>query len=83
MAGSVLFGAIFVVVLLLVILGIASPLWLVPIVVVGLVMALVLTPFLARLRGSAVAQPGAAPQGVPGTREASYDPVEDPAERTR
>ena len=83
MAASVLFGVIFVLVLLLVIIGIASPLWLVPVVVIALVTALVLTPFLARLRGSAVVQPSAGPQGVPGTAEASYDPVEDPAERTR
>ena len=80
MAGSVLFGIIFVIVVLLILLGIASPLWLVPIVVIGLGL-LLLTPFLAKLRGSAIAQPDSGPQGVPTTREASYEPVQDPAER--
>jgi hypothetical protein len=82
MAGSVLFGVLFVIVLLLILLGIASPLWLVPIVVIALAL-LALTPLLARLRGSAIAQPGASPQGVPETREASFEPVEEPAERRR
>ena len=80
MAGSVLFGIVFVVVVLLILVGIASPLWLVPIVVIGLGL-LLLTPVLAKLRGSAIAQPDSAPQGVPTTREASYEPVQDPAER--
>jgi len=81
MAGSVLFGVLFVIVVLLILIGIASPLWLVPIVVIGLGL-LLLTPLLARLRGSAIAQPDAAPQGVPTTRDASYEPVQDPTERT-
>ena len=80
MAGSVLFGILFVIVVLLLLVGIASPLWLVPIVVIGLGL-LLLTPFLAKLRGSAIAQPDSAPQGVPTTGEASYEPVQDPAER--
>jgi len=80
MAGSVLFGVIFVVVVLLILVGIAGPIWLVPVVVVGLAL-LLLTPLLAKLRGSAIAQPDSAPQGVPTTREASYEPVQDPAER--
>jgi multisubunit Na+/H+ antiporter MnhG subunit len=80
MAGSVLFGVLFVVVVLLILLGIASPIWLVPLVVIGLGL-LLLTPFLAKLRGSAIAQPDSAPQGVPTTREASYEPVQDPADR--
>jgi hypothetical protein len=82
MAGSVLFGVLFVIVLLLILVGIASPLWLVPIVVIGLAL-LLLTPFLAKLRASSVVQPGSAPQGVPTTSEASYEPVQDPAERRR
>jgi hypothetical protein len=82
MAGSVLFGVIFVVVVLLILVGIAGPIWLVPVVVVGLAL-LLLTPLLAKLRGSAIAQPDSAPQGVPSTREASYEPVQDPAERRR
>ena len=79
MAGSVLFGVIFVLVVLLVLVGIASPLWLVPIVVIGLALVL-LTPALGKLRGSAIAQPDSGPQGVPTTRDASYEPVQDPAE---
>ncbi|MEA2286127.1 MAG: hypothetical protein QOJ21_2170 [Solirubrobacteraceae bacterium] len=82
MAGSVLFGVIGVVVLLLIVVGIASPLWLVPLVVVALGM-LALTPLLARLRNSSVAQPDAAPTGVPSTSEAAWDPVQDPADRGR
>jgi len=80
MAGSVLFGVIFVLVVLLILVGIASPLWLVPIVVIGLALVL-LTPVLGKLRGTAIAQPDSAPQGVPTTRDASYEPVQDPAER--
>jgi phosphoglycerol transferase MdoB-like AlkP superfamily enzyme len=80
MAGSALFGALFVLVLVLVLIGIASPLWLVPILVIGLAL-LLLSPLLAKLRGSAIAQPDSAPQGVPGTREASYEPVQEPRER--
>jgi hypothetical protein len=80
MAGSVLFGIVFVLVLILILVGIASPLWLVPIVVIGLGL-LLLTPFLAKLRGTAIAQPDSGPQGVPTTRDASYEPVQDPTER--
>jgi phosphoglycerol transferase MdoB-like AlkP superfamily enzyme len=80
MAGSVLFGALFVLVLVLVLIGIASPLWLVPILVIGLAL-LLMSPLLAKLRGSAIVQPDSAPQGVPGTREASYEPVQEPRER--
>jgi hypothetical protein len=42
---------------------------------------LMLTPLLAKLRGSAIVQPDSAPQGVPTSREASYEPVQDPTER--
>jgi hypothetical protein len=80
MAGSVLFGVLFVVVVLLILDGIASPLWLVPLVVIGLGL-LLLTPMLAKMRGAAITQPDSAPQGVPTTREASYEPVQDPTER--
>jgi hypothetical protein len=78
--GSVAFGVLFVIVLLLVLLGIASPVWLVPIVVIGLGL-LALTPLLAKLRGSAIVQPDGGPTGVPTTREASYEPVQEPTER--
>ena len=82
MPGSVLFAIALGVVLLLVLVGVASPLFLVPVVVVGLGL-LVLMAWLAKLRGSAIAQPDGAPQGVPGTREASYEPVRDPSEQPR
>ena len=80
MAGSVLFGVVFVIVLLLILTGIASPIWLVPLVVIGFGL-LLLTPLLAHLRGSAIVQPDAAPQGVPPTQDAAYEPVQDPGER--
>jgi hypothetical protein len=80
MVGSVLFGVLTIVVLLLLLTGIASPIWLVPLVVIGLGL-LLMTPLLAKLRGSAIVQPDSAPQGVPTTREASYEPVQDPTER--
>lgn len=79
MPGSVLFAIALAVVLLLVLLGVASPVFLVPVVVIGALL-LLLVPWLAKLRGSAITQPDSAPQGVPGTREASYDPVRDPSE---
>jgi hypothetical protein len=82
MAGSVIFGILFVVVLFLILLGIASPIWLVPLVVIGLGL-LLLTPLLARLRGSGIAQPDGGPQGVPTTRDATYEPVQSPTERGR
>jgi hypothetical protein len=80
MAGSVLFGVLFVIVLLLVVAGIASPGWLIPVFVVG-VGLLVLIPVLGRLRGSSIAQPDGGPSGVPTTREAAYEPVQDPRDR--
>ena len=79
MAGSVLFGVLFVIVVVVIAIGMISPFWLVPLVVIGLAL-LLLTPLLGKLRGSAIAQPDAAPQGVPTTREASYEPVQDPTE---
>jgi hypothetical protein len=82
MAGSVFFAVLFIIVVLLIVLGIASPIWLVPLVVIGLGL-LLLTPLLAKLRGSAIVQPDGAPQGVPTTREATYESVQDPAERRR
>jgi hypothetical protein len=82
MAGSVLFGVIGVVVLLLIAVGIASPLWLVPLVVIALA-TFALMPLLGKLRNSSVGQQGAVPTGVPSTHEAAYDPVQDPAERGR
>jgi hypothetical protein len=80
MPGSVLFAIALAAVLLLVLFGVASPLFLVPVVIIGLGL-LVLIPWFAKLRGSAIAQPDSAPPGVPGTREASYEPVRDPSEQ--
>jgi hypothetical protein len=79
MPGSVLFAIALGVVLVLVLIGVAAPIWLVPVVVIGALLLLVV-PWLAKMRGSAIAQPDGAPQGVPGTREASYEPVRDPSE---
>jgi hypothetical protein len=79
MAGSVLFGGLFVIVVVVIAIGMISPFWLVPLIVIGLGL-LLLTPLLGKLRGSGIAQPDAAPQGVPTTREASYEPVKDPTE---
>ena len=79
MPGSVLFAIALGIVLVLVLAGVASPLFVVPVVVIGALL-LLLVPWLGKLRGSAIAQPDSAPQGVPGTREASYEPVRDPAE---
>ena len=80
MPGSVLFAIALGVVIVLALVGVASPLFIVPVVVIGALL-LLLVPWLAKLRGTAIAQPDSAPQGVPGTREASYDPVSDPTER--
>ena len=54
MAGSVLFGVLTIIVVLLLLTGIASPIWLVPLIVIGLGL-LMLTPLLAKLRGSVAA----------------------------
>jgi hypothetical protein len=80
MPGSVLFAIALGVVLVLVLVGVAGPIWIVPVVVIGAVLLLVI-PWLGKMRGSAIAQPDSAPQGVPGTREASYEPVRDPSEQ--
>jgi hypothetical protein len=80
MPGSVLFAIALGIVLLLVLLGVASPLFIVPVVVIGALL-LLLVPWLTKMRSTAIAQPDSAPQGVPGTREASYDPVRDPSQQ--
>ena len=82
MGGSVFFGGIFAIVLILIVLGIMSPVWLVPVVVIGLGL-LLLGPLLAKFRDSGITQPDGGPRGVPTTREAAYDPVQDPAERNK
>ena len=80
MPGSVLVASALGIVIVLVLVGVASPLFIVPVVVIGALM-LLLVPWLAKMRGSAIAQPDGAPQGVPGTREASYEPVSEPSGR--
>jgi hypothetical protein len=75
MAGSV-FLVVLVVVLILVLIGIANPLILIPMVAIGL--GLLLVPVVgAALRKTAVGNPGSGPD-VPTTREASYDPIQEP-----
>jgi hypothetical protein len=75
MAGSVLF-IVFAVLLILVLIGVANPLFLIPVVAIGL--GLLLVPAVgAALRKTAVGHPDPGPD-VPTTREASYDPVQKP-----
>jgi hypothetical protein len=76
MAGAVFF-VVLAVVLLLVLIGVANPLFLIPVVAIGL--GLVGVPLLlGALRGTAVGEAGGGPSGVPTTSEASYDPVQEP-----
>jgi hypothetical protein len=79
MPGSVLFAIALGVVIALVLVAVGGPLFLIPVIIVVLAL-LVLVPWLGKMRGSAIAQPDSAPQGVPGTSEASYEPVRDPSE---
>lgn len=76
MTGSA-FLVVLVLVLLLVVFGVASPIFLVPVVVIGLAL-LGLPLLLGLLRRSSVAQPDPGPSGVPETSEAAYDPVREP-----
>jgi hypothetical protein len=80
MHGAVFFSIVFAAVLILVLTGVAGAIWLVSVVVIGLLL-LLLTPLLSRLRNSSVGTPDPVPSGVPTTRDASYDPVQDPGER--
>jgi hypothetical protein len=80
MHGAVFFSIVFAAVLILVLTGVAGAIWLVSVVVIGLLLLLV-TPLLSRLRNSSVGAPDPVPGGVPTTRDASYDPVQDPGER--
>ncbi len=80
MHGAVFFSIVFAAVLILVLTGVAGAIWLVPVVVVGLGLLLAV-PLLSRLRDTEIGSPGSAPSGVPTTRDASYEPVQDPGER--
>jgi hypothetical protein len=76
MAGAVFF-LVLVVVALLVLVGIGNPLFLIPVVVIGL--GLLVVPLILRpLRRTAIGARDGGPSGVPTTREASYDPVREP-----
>jgi hypothetical protein len=75
MSGAVFFVVLAVVVVVL-IAGV-TPFILIPVVVIGL--GLLVVPFvLGALRGTAVGEPDGGPSGVPTTKEASYDPVQEP-----
>jgi hypothetical protein len=76
MAGSIYFIVV-VAVAVLIAVGIASPIFLVPLVVVGLTILAV--PFvLALMRDRASSPRSDEGAGVPSTREASYEPVQEP-----
>jgi hypothetical protein len=75
MAGAVFFAIIVAVVL--VAFASVTPFILIPVVVIGL--GLLTVPLiLAKTRDSAVGPTDPGPAGVPTTREASYDPVQEP-----
>jgi hypothetical protein len=79
MPGSVFLIAL-VVIALLMIAGGLSTVFLIPIVVLGLAL-LFAAPILGLIRadeGRGRASGGTEPSGVPSTREASYDPVQEP-----
>jgi hypothetical protein len=77
MQGALFLTAIVVVGLVLVVFGM-STIFLVPFVVVGLAVAFG-APIMAAIRsGGGRANPSSDPSGVPSTREASYDPVQEP-----
>lgn len=75
MAGAVFF--LVIVAVLLVAFASVTPFILIPVVAIGL--GLVVVPLvITALRGTAVGDPESGSSGVPTTREASYDPVQEP-----
>jgi len=77
MQGSLFLLGIVVLGILLIVLGM-STIFLVPLVVVGLAIALG-APIIGAIRASGDrGTPSSEPSGVPTTREASYDPVQEP-----
>jgi len=75
MAGAVFF--LVIVAVLLVAFASVTPFILIPVVAIGL--GLLVVPLaVAALRGTAVGDPESGSSGVPTTREASYDPVQEP-----
>lgn len=75
MSASVIFGAIVLILLVVVVFGM-TPLFIIPIVAIAFG-ALFWGPLWAMLRQSRVAQSDPGP-GTPSDREASYDPVQQP-----
>jgi hypothetical protein len=72
-------GAVFltlIVVIAIVLIAGVTPFLLIPIVVIGLG-ALIAIPLLGATKDTSMRPTGAAPSGVPSTRDASYDPVGD------
>jgi hypothetical protein len=72
-------GAVFlslIVAIAVVLIAGLTPFLLIPIVVIGLG-AMFLVPMLGATKDTSMRPTGAAPSGVPTTREASYDPVGD------
>lgn len=77
MQGSLFLLVIVLVGIVLIVLGM-STIFIVPLVVVGLAV-LFAAPIMGWLRGSeGPGTPSSEPSGVPSTREASYDPVQEP-----
>jgi hypothetical protein len=79
-ASSIFLTVVAAVALVLVATGLIGPIFLIPVAVIVLI-GLLAAPLLGRLRDSAVAQPDSGPTGVPTTRDASYEPVQDPRDR--
>ena len=76
MAGAVFF--LVIVAILLVAFASVTPFILIPIVAIGLGLLVVPLALAAAKRGSSGGEPDPGPSGVPTTREASYDPVQEP-----
>jgi hypothetical protein len=78
MQGSLFLLFIVLLGIVLIVLGM-STIFLIPLVLVGLAI-LFAAPIMGLIRGGDTAQrqPSSEPSGVPTTREASYDPVQEP-----
>jgi hypothetical protein len=78
MPGSLFLILIVLLGIVLIVLGM-STIFLIPLVVVGLAI-LFAAPIMGLIRGGDTAQrsPSSEPSGVPSTREASYDPIQEP-----
>ena len=76
MAGAVFF--LIIVAVLLVAFASLTPFILIPVVAIGLGILVVPIALAAIRGGSSAGEPDPGPSGVPTTREASYDPVQEP-----